>query len=150
MTAIGWATPYLRRKRLDHSNGVATFTPPSTLSLGFTYTVLPVTASTLPTGYEVAGSGYARTTVANDGTLWNAADAAGSATNKLLVSCFTASANWTTAALGWFIIDASGNLWTAGQLVESDLVTAKPMLPSLGQIVTFPPDSLIRTNAAPS
>lgn len=142
--AIGWLTPYARRKLLDDSTGVAAWTYPAIVYLGFTTSVIPDDASLLPVGVECTGNGYVRTAITLSASTMNAADASGQATNKTLITCFTASANWTVPGLGWFTSDAAsgGNILSAGAM--DGLPDPKPVLPNLGQIVTFPPDAFVR------
>lgn len=143
--ATGRATAYLRQKLVDHVNGVATYTTPATLALGFTTAAIPASANTYASisATECSGNGYAQTSVAMTGSTWGSADASGTASNTALVSCFTATANWTVAGVAFFFKDASGNLLYTGAI---DVAT--PVLPSLGQIVTFPPGSIIINAAA--
>lgn len=145
--AIGRATAYVRQKARDHFNNIAAFTPPSTLSLGFTTVAIPANASLYSTisATECVGNGYAQTTLSNSPSLWTAADATGASSNSSVVTCFTATANWTVAGIAFFIKDASGNLWYTGAI---DAGT--PIIPAQGQIVTFPAGSIILTDAAAS
>lgn len=145
--AIGRATAYLRQKMGDHVNGVATFTPPSTLSLGFTTVVIPGTASLYSaiSANEMSGNGYSQTTIANTSSVWTAADSSGVSSNKVLVTCYTATGNTIVPGISFFLKDASGNLWYTGNI---DVAT--PILPALGQIVAFFAGTIILTQAAAS
>lgn len=149
MSAVGWDTPFLRRLKVDWSNNLTVATLPTTLSLGFTTSVLSQGAVVLPSpSIEATGAGYARTTLAWGSGLWNAADASGMATTKIDVTCFSVPSNWTVPALGWFIENpTTHDLWVAGALVDS-LGAPLPMLPLAGQIVGFPAGSLSRQDAA--
>lgn len=142
--AIGRATQYLRDALMDHSNGVATYTAPATVILGFTTVAIPTSANTYAaiSATECTGNGYAQTTITNSGTTWAAADASGASTNVPLITCFTASGNWTVQAVSFFVKHPSNGflMWTG------NLDVATPMLPVTGQIVTFPPGSIILTN----
>lgn len=141
--SLGVATPYLRQKIIDHLNGVATYTPPATLLLGFTTVLIPTTISSYAaiSANEMTGHGYAATTIANTSSTWNAADASGTAVSKILVTCFTASSTVTVPGIAFYLRQpATDNLLYTGAI---DALT--PILPTLGQIVTFPPGSLITT-----
>jgi hypothetical protein len=143
--SLGRATPYLRQKIRDDADGVTAFTPPASLVLGFTTATFSGSLSLLSSiaSIECSGNGYARTTVSWTSSTFNASDGAGLATNKTLVTCFTATGNWSVPGVGFFFADASGNLHYTG-----DIDVATPILPALGQIVTFPPGSIILSTAA--
>lgn len=145
--AIGWATPYYRRKLMDAASNVAAYTTPTTGYLGITTAVLSESASVLPSpSPEATGNGYVRASFPWDSSFWTAADASGTTTNLLAVVCFTASATWSTAGVGFFLADAAsaGNLLVAGAIDIDKLV-----LPLSGEQVVFPPGSITRTFAAP-
>jgi hypothetical protein len=144
MTALGWSTPYHRRKTADHRLGVATYTIPATLYLGFTTSILSQNASSMPSpSIEAAGNGYQRTPVTMDATTWSTADGNASSTNIITIGLFTASAAWTTPAYGFFFSDAlsGGNFWFAGGLYDSSGLV-DPVLPLAGQQVVFPPGAI--------
>lgn len=145
--AIGRATPYLRQRIRDHVNGVATFTPAATLTLGFTTSAIPSSATLYSSisATEMTGNGYAQASLANTSSTWTASDASGASSNAVLVTCYTATGNTSVPGIGFFFKDASGNLYYTGSI---DVAT--PILPALGQIVTFPAGSIILTDAAAS
>lgn len=85
------ATNYLENKIRDHINGVATYTPVATVYIAL-HTADP--GETGATG-EVTGGSYARVSLANSGSGFNASSG-GAATNIPVVQFPDPTANWGT------------------------------------------------------
>jgi len=112
---------YLRNKILDHVNGTATYTKPTTVHIAL-YTTDPTVSDS---GTEVSGSGYARQAVTFGSS------SAGAAQNTS-AHTFSATGSWGTVAYAG-IRDASigGNLLWFSALDASIAITAS------GQGMTF-------------
>lgn len=74
-------------------------------------------------GVELASAGgYARVTIANNGTSWPAA-AAGQKTGPG-VTFPTSTGAWSDVATHWVLIGSDGNRWDSGALAEEIDITA--------------------------
>lgn len=111
------ATDYLRKKFLDHYNGVATYSPvPNYLGL---FKADP--GETGDQSQEVSATGYARQALAG---LMGAADTTGFAINTSIITFGPAGADWGTviflAALDALTV---GNMAWVGALNEARTIT---------------------------
>lgn len=110
---------YLELKVLDHVLGGGNYTRAATIDIAL-YTSSP---SDSGGGTEVSTSGtaYARITVTNDGTFWNAASG-GSKTNNATAAWATATANWGTVVAAALFEGGTSNMLYYGNLVSSRVV----------------------------
>lgn len=116
----GHSSTYYDAKIIDHSTGVAPWTPGATLYIALTTVVLTRTDVVIPDGVELVGLGYDRAAITNDSTFWSAAviDAATgkmTASNIVAVEFPNATDDWP-AVPGWGVIDApiGGNVYWSG------------------------------------
>lgn len=137
--ATGVASPYLRQHLLDDYNGVASFTKPATIWLALTTSVIPAASNTIPPGVEVTWTGYARKQITMSNASWTSADSSGKCTNKVDLPFPTITANATSAAVGWVLVDAS----SGGNVLESGALDSS-IQPFQGQIPTVPVGTLVR------
>jgi hypothetical protein len=115
----GHSTTYYDKLIADHSTNIQPWTPPATLFVALTTTVLTRTDTSIPSGVELVGVGYARASITNGAAFWGAAvlDAAsGRMTSSSLVDVVFANAtdDWPPIP-GWAVTDnpISGNvLWS--------------------------------------
>ena len=114
------ASNYLENKIRDHINGVATYTPPATVYFGL-HTANPGEAGTIG---EVTGGAYARASLLNSSTGFNAA-VSGAATNALAVQFPDATANWGTISFY-----SKWDALTAGNCLEYGALTANKIISS--------------------
>lgn len=115
----GHSSLYYDQKIIDHSTGVAVWTPLATRYVALTTVVLTRTDVTIPSGVEMVGLGYGRAQITSDVSFWSAAAvdvASGSmmASNIVAVTFANATSDWP-ALPGWAVVDApiGGNvLWS--------------------------------------
>jgi hypothetical protein len=122
----GHSSTYLDQKLLDHSTGVAAWTPPATIYIALTTVILTRTDTTIPSGIEMVGLGYARAAVANNTTFWTSATI-DPATSKMTVTSKTdvimgtptATSDWPSLP-GWVVGDApiGGNVLWSGSFTD--------------------------------
>lgn len=121
-------SPYLEQAMLKMLFGATDYTPSETYVVGLSFTD-PIAVGVL----EPTGGGYARVTVANNDTNWNApvvdtVNGGFKSTNAATLAFPTASANWTNGTYNglayYFIYDSDNpsNLITAGALSQSKVV----------------------------
>ena len=115
------ATDYLRKKALDHFNGVATWAPPPNYLCLFK-------ADPTEAGLqvqEVSGAGYARQPLAG---VMGAADASGMAVNTSTISFGPAAADWGTSVyLATADTPSGGNIgWPGALNAPRTITTGQP------------------------
>ncbi len=123
---------YLENALLSHELGHSTFTRPATHYFAL-FTAAPNDAGG---GTEISGSGYARASATNDGSLWSS-PSGGSSANALPVQFPEPSGSWGTAThFGIFDAASGGNLLRWGALTT-------PRAFDSGFIPFFPAGSIV-------
>lgn len=114
---MGTLSTELRNRLINHALGVATYTPPATISL-----------AAFVAGVEVSGNGYTRLVVANNGTTWSAA-ASRLKTNAIRLEFAAATGAWGS------VDEIRGYNTSTGEEMFADALASAIAVPSGNALV---------------